>query len=148
MIHHLSIHARDPRHVASVLAELFGGTVSGFGPYPDSFIAWMGDEHGTAIEIYPRGTEMFPDAGRGQANFRAAPAPSAFTATHAALSIDRSAGEIFAVARREGWRALELPRGPNNVIEFWIENAVMLELLTPAMARDYVTAMGKIANRR
>jgi hypothetical protein len=26
------------------------------------------------------------------------------------------------------------------VIEFWIENAVMLELLTPAMARDHVAA--------
>jgi hypothetical protein len=33
-----------------------------------------------------------------------------------------------------------LPRGPNNVIEFWIENTVMLELMTPEMTRDYVAA--------
>ena len=143
MIHHLSIHARDPRHVASVLVEMFGGTLTGFGPYPDSFIAWMGVDHGTAIEVYPRGTEMFPDAGAGQANFRRAQQPSPFTATHAAISINRSTEEIFAFGRREGWRAVELPRGPNNVIEFWIENAVMIELMTPAMARDYVNAMQK-----
>ena len=143
MIRHLSIHARDPFHVATVLVEMFDGTLTGFGPYPDSFIAWMGDDHGTAIEVYPRGTEMLPDAGAGQANFRRAAQPSAFTATHAAISIDRSAQEIFAIARREGWRAIELPRGPNRVIEFWIENAVMLELLTPAMTHDYVTAMQK-----
>ena len=119
---------------------MFDGMLTGFGPYPDSFIAWMGDDHGSAIEVYPCGTEMFPDAGPGQANFRRAQLPSAFSATHAAISIDRTADEIFAFARREGWRAVELSRGPNNVIEFWIENAVMLELLTPAMARDYVTA--------
>ena len=141
MIHHLSIHARDPKHVASVLAEMFGGRLTGFGPYPDSYIAWMGDEHGTAIEVYPVGTEMFPDAGAGQANFRHNPGGAAFGATHAAVSIDRSRAEIFAYAKREGWRAIELPRGPNNVIEFWIENAVMLELMTPDMSRDYVNAM-------
>ncbi len=141
MIHHLSIHARDPRHVASVLAEMFGGTLTGFGPYPDSYIAWLGDEHGSAIEVYPRGTEMLPDAGDGQANFRRATQASPFTATHAALSIERTRQQIDAFARREGWRAIELPRGPNKVIEFWVENAVMLELLTPDMARDYVAAM-------
>mgnify|MGYP006159789597 CR=1 FL=1 len=35
MIHHLSIPARDPRHVAEVLVELFGGTLTGFGPWRD-----------------------------------------------------------------------------------------------------------------
>jgi hypothetical protein len=143
MIHHLSIHARDPKHVASVLTEMFRGTMTGFGPYRDSYIAWMGDEHGTAIEVYPAGTEMTPDAGRSHANFRHNPHATGFTSTHAAISIDRSRDEIAAFAAREGWRAIELPRGPNNVIEFWIENSVMLELLTPDMARAYVTALRK-----
>lgn len=136
MIHHLSIPARDPRHVAQVLAELFGGVVTGFGPYRDSFIAWAGDAHGTAIEVYPVGTEMYPDPGPGQARFRASQA-SGFTATHAAVSVDREADEILALARREGWRAVTLDRGWNEVIEFWIENTVMLELMTPAMRADY-----------
>ncbi len=49
MIHHLSIPATDTRHVADVLGDLLGGAVTGFGPYPDSWIAWAGDEAGAAI---------------------------------------------------------------------------------------------------
>ena len=32
MIHHVSIPARDPRHVAEVLAELMAGQCHPFGP--------------------------------------------------------------------------------------------------------------------
>jgi hypothetical protein len=39
-------------------------------------------------------------------------------ATHAAVSVDRSTEEILGIAARNGWRAIELPRGPNRVIEF------------------------------
>jgi hypothetical protein len=141
MIHHLSIPAQNPRHVAEVLVEIFRGKLTGFGPYRNSFIAWAGDQHGTAVEVYPTGTEMLPDAGSGQANFRHNPQGSPFVATHVALSVDRSGEEIFAIAKREGWRAIELSRGPNNVIEFWIENSVMLELMTPEMASAYVAAV-------
>lgn len=140
MIHHVSIPARDPLHVARALTELFGGALTGFGPYGNSYIAWVGDAHGTAIEVFPTGTEMLPDAGAGQANFRHADGASPYSATHVALSVERSAADIHAIARREGWRAIELSRGTNQVIEFWLENAVMLELMTPAMTRDYVTA--------
>jgi hypothetical protein len=140
MIHHLSIPARDTRHVADVLVELFGGVVTGFGPYRDSWIAWAGDDHGTAIEVYPVGTEMYPPDGPGQAAFRHDPTASGATATHATVSLDRSEPEILTIAKREGWRALRLPRGPFDVIEFWIENTVMLELMTPDMTDAYVSS--------
>lgn len=140
MIHHYSIPVEDTRHVAQVLAGLFGGTVSRFGPYPNACIVWFGDEHGSAIELYPAGTEMYPAAGDGPANFRHNPACSKFSATHAAISIARSREAIFEVAKDQGWRAVELPRGGFNVIEFWIENRVMIELLTPDMAKDYLAA--------
>lgn len=140
MIHHLSIPAQDPHHVAKTLVELFNGRLSRFGPYKNSYIAWAGDEHGTAIEVFPAGTELYPDAGQGQANFRHNPASSGFVTTHAAVSVDRSTDEIIALAAREGWRALELSRGSFNVIEFWIENRVMLELMTAAMTKAYLNA--------
>ena len=140
MIHHLSIPAEDPLHVATTLVELFGGRLSRFGPYDNSYIAWAGDDHGTAIEVFPVGTELLPDAGKGQANFRHNPAASGFVTTHAAISVDRSADEIFALAKRQGWRAIELSRGTFDVIEFWIENRVMLELMTPAMTEAYLGA--------
>ncbi|MFM1989435.1 MAG: hypothetical protein RJA99_2392 [Pseudomonadota bacterium] len=142
MIHHLSIPARDPARVAAVLAELLGGPVTGFGPWPGGFIAWAGDEVGTAIEVYPADTEMLPDPGGGQARFRAVPRRSPYVATHAAVSVSRDRAAILRIAEREGWHAAVLSRGPNEVIEFWIENAVMLELMTPEMAADYVAATG------
>ncbi len=140
MIHHLSIPAQDPHHVAKTLVELFNGRLSRFGPYKNSYIAWAGDEHGTAIEVFPAGTELYPDAGQGQANFKHNPASSGFVTTHAAVSVDRSTDEIIALAAREGWRALELSRGSFNVIEFWIENRIMLELMTAEMTMDYLNA--------
>jgi hypothetical protein len=137
MIHHVSIPATDTRHVAEVLTELFGGVLTGFGPYRDSWIVWAGDDPGTAIEVYPAGTEMYPPTGPGQAQFRHNPTATVFTATHATVSVDRTEADIIAIAQREGWRAVRLPRGPFDVIEFWIENAVMLELMTPDMAAAY-----------
>lgn len=140
MIHHISIPAAQPAHVAEVLAELLGGGVSRFGPYQNSYIAWAGDEFGTALEVFPVGTELFPDRGAGQCNFRHSPAHSGFITTHAAVSVKRSKEEIVALAQREGWRALELSRGSFRVIEFWIENRVMLEVLPPEMAAEYLAA--------
>lgn len=140
MIHHVSIPAANPLHVARTLVELFGGALSEFGPYGNSYIAWAADEHGTAIEVYPVGTEMVPDVGRGQANFRHNAAASGFVATHAAVSVRRGRDEILALAAREGWRAIELSRGSFRVIEFWIENRVMLELMTKDMADEYLRA--------
>jgi hypothetical protein len=140
MIHHLSIPAQDPLHVARTLVELFDGRLSGFGPYQNSYIAWAGDEHGTAIEVFPAGTELMPDAGQGQAIFKHNPVSSGYVTTHAAVSVNRDKDEILALASREGWRALELSRGSFNVIEFWIENRVMLELMTAEMTKAYLSA--------
>ncbi len=140
MIHHISVPASDPRHVAEVLVELFDGVLTRFGPYDGSYIAWAGDEHGMAIETYPVGTQMFPPDGPGQARFRHDPDASRFVATHATVGVERTEEEILALAEREGWRALRLSRGPFDVIEFWLENAVMLELMTPEMTAGYLAA--------
>jgi catechol 2,3-dioxygenase-like lactoylglutathione lyase family enzyme len=141
MLHHLSIPARDPQRVATALAELLGGDVTEFGPVPGAFIAWARDETGTAIDCLPLGTELRPGVNDEEARFAAAEHPSPFGATHAALSVDRTEEEIQAVADREGWRAVRCDRGSFSVIEFWVENALMLEFLTPEMAADYLAAV-------
>ena len=140
MIHHLSIPAQDPLHVAKTLVELFNGRLSRFGPYENSYIAWSGDGHGSAIEVFPAGTELLPGSGQGQANFKHNPDASGFVTTHAAVSIARSADEIIALASREGWRAVELSRASFDVIEFWTENRVMLEVMTPEMTKAYLVS--------
>ena len=50
--------------------------------------------------------------------------------------------QIERIAAREGWRVLPCSRdGLFDVIEFWVENQLMLELLTPAIAHKYLNAM-------
>ena len=146
MIHHYSIPVSDTGRVSEVLARLVNGTVTRFGPYEDSYIVWFGDEQGTAIEVYPAGTEMVPGTGEQQAGFVHNPTYTGYTATHAAISVPCSRDTIFILAREQGWRAVELPRGGFNVIEFWIENRVMIELLTADMAEDYLAITRKYRN--
>ncbi len=141
VLHHLSIPARDPERAARALAELLGGDVTPFGPLPGSWIASAGDDAGTAIDCLPLGTELRPGEGAEEARFAVAERPSPFGAVHAALSVDRSEEQIRAVAEREGWRAVRCDRGSFAVVEVWVENAVMLEFLTPEMAADYLAAV-------
>src|SRR6516165_9292274 len=65
MIHHLSIAARDPKHVAGVLAEFMGGVAVPFPPNPGSFFALQLDEHGSGVEVHPAGTELQPGGNNG-----------------------------------------------------------------------------------
>jgi catechol 2,3-dioxygenase-like lactoylglutathione lyase family enzyme len=141
VIHHLSIPAREPERVARFLGDLLGGDVTEFGPLPGSWIAWARDDVGTAIDCLPLGTEMHPGAGTDQASFAATEGRSPFGATHVAISVDRSEAEIKTVAEREGWRAVRCDRGSFAVVEVWLENATMVEFLTPEMAADYLVAV-------
>ncbi len=143
MIHHYSISVQDTKNVSKVMASLFNGTITGFGPYRDSYIVWFGDDYGSAIELYPAGAEMFPDLGEGPGHFRHNPSHSKYCATHAAISINRSKETIYRIAEEQGWKAIELNRGGFNVIEFWVENRVLIELLTLEMAMDYLSTTKK-----
>lgn len=138
MIHHVSIPAVDPRRAAEVFAELVGGRVTPFKAYEGGWIAWTDDAVGTSIEFFPVGTEMFPHPGEGMVEFRHVEGASPFVATHLTLSVDRTVDEVVALADREGWRARVISRGPNDVIEFWVENAVMVEVMTPKMTADFL----------
>lgn len=142
MIHHISVAARDPRHVAEVLAEIWGGHSFPFPPVPGGFIAIPGDTLGTAIEVTPLGDELVPGGDGVEAQARRNENASDYTATHAALSVPMSEDRIKEIAAREGWRAETFSRGGVfRVVEFWVENRLLLELLTPAMQGEYLDSM-------
>jgi hypothetical protein len=141
MIHHISIPAKNPRHVAEVLTELFNGYCAPFPSHPESYVAFAGDEYGTLIEVYPQGTEMIPGVGDKPIQYQNQNFSNQFIATHAAISIPLNESQIKSIAQREEWRCLRCSRGYFEVIEFWVENSVLLELATPELAQQYTTAL-------
>ena len=131
----------DPLHVAEVLAELFNGYCAPFPSHPGSYVGLAADEYGTAIEVYPLGTEMIPGEDDKPIQFQHQNTSNQFIATHAAISIPLNQSQIEAIAKREQWRCVRCNRGYFDVIEFWVENAVLLELVTPELAPDYINAL-------
>jgi hypothetical protein len=87
MIHHISLPAKNPLHVAEVLAELFNGYCAPFPSHPGSYVGLAADEYGTAIEVYPLGTEMIPGEDDKPIQFQHQNTSNQFIATHAAISI-------------------------------------------------------------
>jgi hypothetical protein len=136
MIHHLSIAARDPKHTAGVLAELMGGTAVPFPPNPGSFFALQLDDHGSGVEVYPAGTELEPNGSDGGSFVKKA--ERGYGATHFALSVATDADTVERIAGRAGWQCFVCNRGPFHVIEVWVENATMVEILPPEFAREYL----------
>lgn len=142
MIHHVSIPAREPRRVAEVLAELMGGQCQPFGPLEGAYMATSGDEHGSMIEVYPDETLLTFEDGDEQVFFEKSTPPRSWP-FHVLLSVALDEATVHRIGQREGWRAKTFGRGAPgqapffHVIEFWLENRLMLEVATPAMAAEY-----------
>jgi hypothetical protein len=136
MIHHLSIAARDPKHAAGVLAELMGGTAVPFPPNPGSYFALQLDEFGSGVEVYPAGTELVPGGEVGGTFVRKD--ARGYGSTHFALSVPTDADAVQAIAKHAGWHCYDCNRGPFHVMEVWVENETMVEILPPAYAREYL----------
>jgi hypothetical protein len=134
VVHHLSIAAREPEHVAGVLAELMGGIAV---PDAENFFVWQLDDYGSGVEVYPAGTELQPGGATG-GRFVKGETGRGFGPTHVALSVSTDGDTVENVARREGWQCFRCSRGPFHVIEVWVENETLIEILTPDYAREYL----------
>ena len=146
MIHHLSIPARNPEHVARVLAELLDGYAGPFiGPIPNAWAAYAPDEHGTGIEVLPESTTLVPGAGDAEGTTATHPPTPAF-AVHALISVPIDRAGIERIGAREGWRTRHFWRGPRGIqlfelYEMWLENRVLVELVTADMLAAYVATV-------
>ena len=145
MIHHVSISAREPKHVAAVLAELMGGKSYPFpGGIADSFMAVSGDENGTMIEVYPEAVTLEPGKGDQQVTSGRAKSEVSYAPFHALLSVPVDEATVQRIGDREGWRTRRFGRGAPgqkplfDVIEVWVENRLMLEVATPDMVSAYL----------
>ncbi len=142
MIHHISLSAKNPQHVANVLAEIAGGQVV---PAPPNFpegsrFVLTGDEYGTLFETLPYETEMRPD--ETEAGFHTDKTPnSPYVAMHAYISVPASREQILQIGKRENWLTRVCDRGPFELIECWIENRLLIEFATPEMKEQYVNLL-------
>ena len=136
MIHHLSIAAQDPKNAAGVLAELMGGKCLPFPPNPGSFFAVQLDEHGSGVEVYPAGTTLEPGGEVGGSFVKKE--HRGYGSTHFVLSVATDADTVKRIAKNAGWHCYDCNRGPFHVIEVWVENQTMVEVLPPEYAAEYL----------
>ena len=128
MIIHASVPADDTARVASVLAELWRGEYLPF-LFPEHFLVVAGDERGTQIEVGPRGKQIVP--AETMMSFQMHASPSPYSEVHLNIATPLAVDEVLAVAKRENWTARACDRGGVfKVIEFFLENKFMLELMT------------------
>ncbi len=152
MINHISIAANEPERVANVIGEIWDGMVFPFPPAPGSFFVMANDGRGTAIEVTPAGTILVPGDGlpdendldaetaEFEAKFVQSELRPKYVATHLNINTKKSIDEIRAIANREGWRVLVCNRdgGLFQLIEVWLEDTFMLEVMTPEQTARYV----------
>ena len=143
MIHHVSISARDPKHVAEVLAELMGGRAL---PVPWRRRQFLHggqrrrqrhDDRGLSRDV-----TLLPGTGDGQARAEYK-ATAGYVPFHLLLSVPVDRATVERIGEREGWRTKYFGRGAPgqppcfHVIEFWVENRLMIEVATPDMVEEY-----------
>jgi hypothetical protein len=141
MLHHVSFAVHNPDHVAEVVAELMKGKAMPFPGHAGSFIALAMDSYGTAIEFLPKGSILKPTS-EESSDWASEPSMTGYTATHVNMAVPISEAEIYAIAHREGWRSVRSGRqGLLELVEFWVENEIMLELMPPNLMEAYQTVV-------
>jgi len=144
MIAHFSIPARDPQATADVSARLIDGVAVRFPVVDGGWMVLARDGSGTGVEVIPDTAVIA--AGEGPidgARFTSGPreAPAGPTAIHFALTSALSTDEVIALGEAEGWRAVHADRGPFDLVELWIDNRIMVEVLPPAGAARYMASV-------
>ncbi|MHC5350165.1 hypothetical protein [Metapseudomonas furukawaii] len=138
MILHASIPAANPEQVSAVLAQIIGGQSFVFPPFERSFIALSQEEAGLSLEVYPDDLQLIPDSGGGDVVGVYGNVPASSSAFHLAIATRLDRDAIFRLAEQQGWCCRELRRGGVfSLIEFWVENRLLIELLTPEMSEEY-----------
>lgn len=135
MILHASIAADDPQKTAQTLATLLGGLAF---PMPGGGGAWAaltGDEHGTNIQVLGRGRQYHRKAGEHTQMVWGEKARHG--ASHLMIETHLEEADVLALADANGCHAHRARHASFEVIEFWIDDCQLLDVMTPDMARVY-----------
>lgn len=136
MILHGSVTADEPRIAAEALAELMGGAAFPFPEFGDhAWLAMAGDEHGTLVEVQERGkTFRYVQNGAVAHYMGQVTRESGF---HLLIETPHDFEHVAAIAQARGFTAHVAKHGPLDIIEFWIDGCLLVEVATPKMAVAY-----------
>jgi len=153
MIAHFSIPSRTPKDTALFFASVIDGLVYDFGPVVlGAAIAVAKDGSGVAVEVYPIDVAHHPGDGEADPGLKTeGPStlpwedqiypdhvqrgPSGF---HVAMATKLAEAEVIELAKARGWRAIACERaGVFGVVEVWVDNNFLVEVLVPAQAARY-----------
>lgn len=136
MIKHISIGAKNPARTANYLAQFWQVKALPFPMYDDSFVVFLGEDTSSCIEVYPLGELLLnseislPELDRSK--------PISAGPFHAAITVSVSEQQIACICDEAGWRYRKVDRGGFfQVVEVWVENNTLFEILTPPMAAAY-----------
>lgn len=143
MIAHVSLPAENCRHVAEVLATMLGGGALRFPPGgPAAWNCWS-RTNDFQIVVTPSMHVIVPGPAEQMWVERPEllPAKRAYE-SHFAMAVERSALEIVELSLAAGWHARICSRGGLfEVVEVWVENAYLVEVLDPAQMANYRRSM-------
>lgn len=156
MIAHMSIPSENPKQAALFFAAIIDGLAFNFPVVEGAYISVAKDGSGTAIEVYPPSMAHHP--GKGELDPAVKPAGPATmpwedqilsrpddrraSSFHLAIETRLSAAEVISRAQALGWRAIACERaGIFGVIEVWVDNVYLVEVLVPAEAARYRSFM-------
>jgi catechol 2,3-dioxygenase-like lactoylglutathione lyase family enzyme len=137
-IHHVTMPARDPKRVASFLAELLGAKVFPL-PHPEGVLVVYAGDPTSALEVWP--ATLRGDVGEHHLANRELPMPEAWP-HHVFVTTDASdAATILAAFAREGWKADRVHNGPPHagfdLVRGWLENQTCIEIGGGEMRAEY-----------
>jgi hypothetical protein len=142
MLHHVSFNARDPQRAARILASLLDAAAVRLPspPFPaGSWCVVSGDAQGSMLELIPWGHVLDAAARGGMLQDREM---RPRTGSHVLASTPRSTDTVLAIAEREGLCASPTDAGLFQFTKVWVEDALLVELLTPQQIPGYLGAFG------
>jgi len=152
MIAHISVPSETPKETALFFAAIMDGVAFDFPVVAGAAIAVARDGSGSAVEVYP--PRMMHHPGTGQVEQTASPRgpatmpwedqiyPDAVddraSSFHLAIETKLTRAEVISRASTLGWRALYCDRaGVFGVVEVWIDNRYLVEVLPPEESVRY-----------
>ena len=142
MLHHVSFNARDPERAARIMASLMDAAPVRLPAPPFPQGAWSvvcGDSYGSMIELIPWGHVLDSRARSGMIH-DAEMRPR--TGSHVLVGTPLPQDAVLAIAEREGLDAAPMDTGLFQFIKVWVEESVLVELMTPQQLPAYLACFG------